>query len=73
MYYKTFFQVFDDHLDFLERFNTLLLLSFQVVGWNALGAFVVIIWTLVLFGILFLLLKLCGILRISKEAEKDGD
>jgi len=45
---------------------------FQVIGWNTLGAFVVIIWTLFLFGILFLCLKLCGILRITKEAEKDG-
>lgn len=45
---------------------------FQIIGWNVLGAFVIIIWSVALFGLLFACMRMCNILKISKEAVKDG-
>ena len=44
----------------------------QIVGWNALGALVIVLWTFVCFLLVFGLLRLLKLLVVSEDAARQG-
>ena len=47
--------------------------SFRSFGWNLLGVFVIIVWSVVLAFIVFITLRLTKQLRVSEEIELKGE
>jgi len=45
----------------------------QFLGWQILGLLIVITWTAVTSGIVFGILRLFGVLRVSEELERKGN
>lgn len=48
-------------------------MSLVLLGWNLCGLVVIIVWTVVLSGIVFVILHQFNILRVSAEVETKGN
>lgn len=45
----------------------------KILGWQCVGLIAIIVWTAVISGLMFGVLRLFGILRVCDEAQEKGE